>query len=1569
MSVSSLTIVSNGTSLTVGLGQPFNVDGLIDFRNYDLRSADPQSFPVTMRSIVPNTTPLSSGSNAQTLAGNQITLPGHTFSMLDIGSYIFLDSPFNTVSYARITSIVGSDTVTVDKSIVGSDLNVPYTLTTGVTSLTITTTKPTNGGTYLFSLRNAKTAITGEPMQLISSFTADAALPRISSVNVLDDGQFIVTFTDPMLADSFLTSKLEYAVTGPSIVQIESVNTLSPTQVVIKTNGLGTGSYLLTVNATGTPHDSAGNPIDPLFNTAIFSGSVPTTVRSIFVDHGPITKPPLVLQSGVTATIVDAQTVALPGASVSPSMLGLSLTLTTATNGGTFRITSIVSATRVKVAASFHLPDAQNGNITWQLFDPRDGVIADDPTDVTVRINNVPTAAASVVGLLGQIIMPTAPSETDIVSVDYHWVVNPVVDFRRMNSKEFRFNNWDRDIGRPNDASRHKYRYNNTLIQPPSFVPLDIRAAIAQPEQRDLKYRAYERAYTAVFNDPNLLLFNSPVNHIAFPPLSRPISPVSVNYQAIVLPETDPFNPWTRLGTGAASIVNNTLVIQDNSAGPFPGGQPIFWTRPIDLTYPHVFAIAWRMLLSQDPITEGVFTGVAAGYSDDRKAVVVGYLDDGGIHKIGFLKAGAGNDPSLISSWSGGLDGSGNPTGLPFVFDWSTIHSYRLFRDQDGTIRLFFDGSVVESLRITEPELPFLEELSEPFTQLQGTFFGSISRPAANTSTWNFLLYSAQPLNPFQTAPSVFVSYEGTTTPEVASQPWTPVGFHGTETISNNTALILDSTSATDLSTEAVAGLVGGDFKGFVRIEPLLRASSDVVLDVNVSLRTFTSGVTPNAVMAAVDDGTFLAQLCFFADQSAPKFSYGGRSFPDQFSPYFWSKTGGATPSMVGQTLRISDASTSDGLVYFLDDVQPPSSITRVASSLNDYILEFRVKVISHTPDVGGFSGVWSQAYDGARAVGVMLQEVLGQKYVTLASDGVPVVGGQFAFNWDDGKFHTYRLVKNTIGSLVSLFVDTVFIGTVAYSAFTFVPASPDGMISFGSSSPASMQAQSVVDWAYANCWRVLSGFRTFVGMWKGYDADALTGYHLPLKVTGRNALVNGNALGDPLGNFIVNGVSVGDQLIVDTGLNKGVYTVASVSAQSLTVNTPSFPVTPSNVAYRIVTETDWTTPHRYRLVRDPGGGVSIFLDTIAQPLIRVGYNNIDLPSSVVGISRILAGGLPSVVFGAFDPTNLSQTAWDFVRYGVTRPINELGIVPHHQVMNQRNVMASYEHHITNIPHTHTDFWSESEGIPPQTNADVLRNQNLVAYTLLNEGTPLVPLTQTYEVRRPTPVVVPIVGFNRPEDVLNAQAFVMNESAEEVKLIVPKDVLYDSLQVIERDTGSQNLIAPFDDESQPMYGTLSFQNTVCLTYDANQLPENDATAVTPWAFVATNPAHVNRSVFGGTLTYGTDATGTTTIYRNVTPLPDAISLQTEVKFRLKLLQDSTGGTGDTQVRFGFSSIGLTMALAFVTTPLGERYVLIVDLNNNAVVGGIPFDFNDSSYHTYRVVRDPGQAAVQVFIDS
>jgi hypothetical protein len=1587
----------DGNTVSVEFPEEMRLDGVTDPRKYRF-TAPINATSINVESVIPNLVTRQTGTQGQVIAP-----PGATISKVfdtytgvitpeHIGDYIFItdsDSPdqrsFSPSEAYRIEDFSGTQ-VLLDRPLPAADpsngVYVPgvgftpgtgqlsWTHTSAVKSLTIKTSEFTRNQIYKIEVKNLKRKVRLDLFSAQGTFTSTAARPKVVSAQFLaEDGTIIVKFDEGMRIDNALLDPGEYSVSGPTDVLIKEVRSLSPTTVAIHTNGFGSGSYVVTVNATGTPKDIAGNPMDPVFNNAIFSGSVPLISRSIFTDKGPIVKPELTLQSGTGGTIqtqvtqhfgnVTINEVVLPGGTFTSGHVGKYVELGGSTvNAGFFKVVSVVSPTRLKLEANLRLPDASNGALTWRLYDPRTGDIADDPSDVVVRVNGIPVVPEAVVGLLGQIVLGSAPDPTDDVKVDYNWIPDPTVEIRRLNSREFKLNGWANDSGRPTNT-QHTYRYRNVLISPSTFVPEVVLAEQIQPLLRELHYRAYERAYSVSLNDPNLFLLNTPIHRIAYPPLSRQIPEESVSYAADTLPEVDPTAPWERKGIGLATVASGSLTVQDNTGGPYPTGNPLFWVRDADFTFQHVFAMTWRMrVVSSTPV--GVFTGVAAGWSDDQKVALVGFLDDGGVKKIGFLRAGFGNDPSVISAWAGGISSPG-----PVALDWSIDHGYRILRDRDGVIRLYLDGDVVETLRILPSELPFLEELDDPFDQVQGVFFGSLSRQAANVSTWDFVRYLVLPTNPEQSVPSISVAFEGDQLPEEAPNPWTPIGYHGNASLFSG-SLLVDSTSAT---AAVDVGLINGDFRGYTRIEPLLQVSSDVILDVAPQLRTYTHGVTPDAVMVAVDDGSRLVQVSFMPTKPQPKYSYPGRSLPQDATPKPWLPLGSEIGRMAGQTLVIEDSSTIDGLIYALEDLEPNGSDSRVLETTNDYYVEFKFKVLSYTPDGSGenFCGLTVDTFDGTRTIGLMTKQTpSGTRRLAFHSDGISLgPSAQFDFDWFDGSVHVVRIVKNTLGNLVSLFVDNALLGTSPYTSFSVTGGNPT--ISFGSATTISTASLSVVEWHYVNTWRgqPSSGVRKYVGIWKGFDNNLLTGYYLPTKVEG-DAAVAGNALTASV-NFVTLGVLVGDDLIVDYGPNKGVYSIASVSPGAVTIS-GTFPVGPSEVKYRIPAQTDWTASHKYRLVRDPSGAVALLLDSDATPLIRLDYNEVTLPPSSAGLPYKIHNGMPSVTWGAFDSTNLSQVAWDFVRYIVTKSLSESRIVPHHHVLNQRNVMSSPV--TAAVAHGRTQFSSSSTGIPYPWE-EFVNNPLVEPYTKLNEGTPLVPQTQTYEVRRPTPSVYFLSGLNRPEDILNADGdFLLNDGSTEIRLIVPKDVLYDSLQIVENSSGEPDYIAPISDEYNPIaLKKLSWQKEVCGTYAGDVLPEQDPGFGTQWVLESDNPGSVVTTNFNGILTYGVGPSTGNTIYRNPTPLTDPIGLNTKVDFTLKVLNDTSSGTDDTGIRFGFSAFGtITAALAFVTTPSGDREVRLLDMATQQIVASILFDFLDGSYHTYRLVKNIDDGTVDFLID-
>jgi hypothetical protein len=1385
----------------------------------------------------------------------------------------------------------------------------------------------------------------------------------VSANFLISSSIVLVDFSVDLQVDSILIDPTSYTVTGPSSVTILGVSTANSRTIALSVSGVVPGTYLVTV--VGVIHSIDLELLLVGGNNASFVALSPYSARSIFTHKGPIVKPERVVQSGnqwsvQTTTmpffgITTTNEVVLTGASLDASHIGLYLRLEQATgvadlvNGGLYKIISVTNPTRVRVESSFRPPasDPSNNLVTnvWTIYDPNVGFIANNPSDVIVRVNGTPVSVDLVIGLLGQIVLTSPPAPGSSISIDYSWISNPTVEIRRLNSKEFRSNQWDRTtwssfpyrnvLQRSEGATRRLNKafgigttLTNTItdssvnfltsqvvigdtlvitsgvnignyqvllvgahsvtistifpqvtsIQAPYSIPGrdDIRAPQPQPVLRELFYRAYERAYTAVSNDPTLLVLNSPKNRIAYKPLSRQISEVSVAYDADTLPEVDPIHPWQQVGIGTASVAGGFLSVTHSTIGPYPEGQPFFWTQGVDLTFPHAYATTWRLRLDST-IPDGVFTGVCTGWSDSSRVAVLGYLLDGGVRKIGFLTRGNGNNPSLITGWSGGLDGLGNPTGVPIVFDWSTLHSYRLFRDTSGVVRFYVDGEVIASLAISEAQLPFLEELDDSFNEIQNIFFGALSRKATSQSSWDFVHYLVLPTNPQQSVPSAFASYTPVLLPENSSPPWTPVGYHGNESLLGG-LFVLDSTSATDLATSSEVGLVGGDFKGFNRIEPLLSVSSNTVLDFGVTLRTLTHGIAPNSVMVAVDDGNRLVQVCFFPTRSQPKVSYPGRSLPQDATPRPWMSFGGSPVSMVGRILRIEDTSLVDGRVFAIEDLEPIGSDNRILSSFkvqntttsvsmvvstftdlaanfdivlvqagdnliitsgvnagtyqiesattttitisgtfpvnlsattnyevpsNDYIYEFKCEVLSSTPDLTAdhFCGATVDAYDGLKTVGVMLRKDPSPQ-VAFHSDGIVVQS--FVFNWDDQRTHVYRVVKNGVANLVILYIDGVLIGSYAYSGFTTV-ATATPTLSFGSSTTSSNQSLSVVDWHYVNGWRAqtITGVRHYVGIWKGSDANSLLGYYLPLSAKGQ-ARTSGNQLTDLLADFVASGVQIGDDLIIDVGENRGVYSIASVNPTTLTTSIQFPQPGPTVLDYRIPSQLEWAIDHTYQLLRDPSGFIGLFIDSSTTPIIQVEYNHTTLPSSSVGIPYQFNRGLPSVTWGAFDPTNLSQSAWKFLQYGITRAPIEVKEVPSHQVSNQRNIMSSPEHLFGQVPHNHTQYSSASTGVPYLWES-YANNPNSHAFTQLNEGTPLVPSTQTFEVRKKSiPPFAPYSASGFGGSALGTDGFgygtVGAVPSLRVSFQVPPGVLYNRLEVIEHASGKYNLLTAFSDD-------------------------------------------------------------------------------------------------------------------------------------------------------------------------
>jgi len=1497
---------------------------------------------VGVLSVAINLSYSSEGTTCDVVSTNQANLYGATYG-LALGDFLHVAG-----SIAQVVGASNTGThweVLIDRPLSGSD---SWVASKGVTQVDLKLSKPTKGTTYSLKLsglyyRSPKEPFVCNPLLL----EADNVFgPKLTEVNVLADGTLLVRFSSPMNQDSTnLTRPEVYTILGDTAVQVVRVRSLDSQTVVLETLGLRYGSYVLTANAV-TLVDQSLNTLDSTFSALPFTGVDPEKNRSIFTDRGPITKREDVLQSGLSVEMSGPNELTISDGSFDSTHVGLMLRLSGVDLSGSYRVISAPEPKVLKLAASFSSFDGSS--TSWELVDPRSGMLADSPSDVTVLINGVGVTPERVIGLRGQIVLPIIPEPTDTVTVDYNWISNPTVEFRSLNSPEFRLNSWNRDSHDTGQSRR--YRYNLVTVRPGDYQALDTRVLSPSPQQRGLKYRGFEREYSNLRNDSSRLRLNTPQHKISYPKRNRILTEVSVFYESDTLPELS--TPvWVKSGSGSATTSIGVLTTQNTL------GSPLIWVQDLDLTFDNVFALAWRGGVPAVAAKDGVWSGLVVGYSDEYKSYLLGFLEDSlGTKYLGFLLGGSQDRLEDLDSWRGATDSN------LIEFDWSVLHSYRLFKTATGVVSLYLDGGVVPSLEITDDRAPNLNELGSPLSQVQGVVFGHASQIAVATANWDFVRYSVKPLRSEETALATFVSYEGDSLPERDTAPWTPIGYQGTATLVSDSRLLLETTSATDQEV----GLISGDFKSYSKLEPLLTTASEVAVDVGIQVLSSTGGADPYAVTFGIVDADRLLQVSLVSSEPSPVLSYGGRLLPESFGDYAWSSVGSQPARMVGRTLRIEDSSDTDGKVYFCEDSEAPLSSNRVLHSSFDYAFESRVDVISYITDLDGFAGVYFQVYDGLRSVGLMFTEVLGVKYLEFQSDGssltVPV---SFVYDWSDGS-HSYLLRKSASGDLVSLFVDGSFVGSTAYSSFTIPVPSNEGQLTFGSATPISTGSVSVVDWYSCNAWRYTESPR-FVGIWKGTETSSLLDFHIASRVEG-NASIQANTLEDLHADFIAAGVTSGQLLAIDSGFNRGVYAISNVVSSTVLTVASTWTKSPSEVHYSVLQETDWSNPIRLRLSKGDTGQVTLTDLASGTALVSLDYSSPAIPRAEGSIFETVTAGLPAVCFGSYSGPALSRSLWDYVRYGITSSAFDGYIVPPHQVLNQWNIMESPERLTTQVAHVLTSFKSSSTGITPNTYPDFLDNTAVEAHTLLNEGTPLMPLTQSTNYREPVSSRIYSSSLNNPKALLNSSTFRLNDPTFAYVLEIPPGVLYSSLQVIESTEGSQGRIAPFYDNYAPRLGAINYTTNTCLGYSGSILPENDLSSGTPWRRNSTDPTQVQASTDGTSLHYGTLGP-TQTAYLNDTPLPDAPSLQTTATFRLRLEQDGSAGLGDSQVRFGLSAPGMTVGIGFVTDALGERSVQVFDLKSNVVLGYATFDYLDGQYHTYRITRDPCAKLVQVTVDT
>lgn len=755
--------------------------------------------------------------------------------------------------------------------------------------------------------------------------------------------------------------------------------------------------------------------------------------------------------------------------------------------------------------------------------------------------------------------------------------------------------------------------------------------------------------------------------------------------------------------------------------------------------------------------------------------------------------------------------------------------------------------------------------------------WGSISRPATNSTIWSFDRYSSTPDAIVETLRGLVVAAEMSDPPEEdANHEWWIWGGFGYSLIdSSGDTLLLKSTSASpsiDLSY------------GYGRFEPSFNRRVFCDCDAEFLIESGILGAGDLAVQVADDLRQVRLVNILYREgfpsgvyrrlASLASISISGLMTPAEQGWVPSASTGMPSASAQNQWVTITKADGEEG--FWRGRILPGSDDS------GGRIIEARLAVTSYTAGGGGEIGPMWGANVGS---GVLLYHVRatlkdGPPRVVL-TDQSGTEHASFNFDWTDGEFHTYRMIADpTVGTVVLVVDDTVQ-GSVTLPSFA--SASNDRFVRMG-----TMDADGAS-----------------VAVWDSFNVTTL-----PLSSVKRT-----------LGVFVGRtGLGVND--IDAYALPRTDGTSAQNSEASATIK-----------------EMDWTSLIRVRVHLDQTWGVSIYRPDIPPPPWFTGDFATQITDPTAAWINVEYPRLPlardmksSVMFGSLDPRSITQQRWKQVRYRLFNTPTEDYIQPQGMVLNRYNVISSGEYNVDITPevvtvtsltstlvsirsaHMNADrifnvvvngsvlpssTWTFDQStqtitftnpLPadeypvtvafapakPVTETYICSQPFSESVTKLNEDTPPYPMSQTAHA---TSQVVFGSKLNDPSDVLGDPDFILNDPYRTVEWSDPDGAMYDSLKFCEVDNGGERgMLTIACDGPAPENGLieLDLDGTMGAYWDVFSVPGGPAG---PWgngspviggtmaSFDQLNPGIFHWS--GGNLnTDGTWGPGTAVWYPN-----------------------------------------------------------------------------------------------------
>lgn len=766
---------------------------------------------------------------------------------------------------------------------------------------------------------------------------------------------------------------------------------------------------------------------------------------------------------------------------------------------------------------------------------------------------------------------------------------------------------------------------------------------------------------------------------------------------------------------------------------------------------------------------------LASKFNSHRTATGVHYVDDsvnkvGPVRQVGILTSRG--FPEHESSWNCG------------AVDWTETTTYRLYRDVDGNMSLYVSGGITPIATADHADLPAASDLDIRIDPVQQIFFGAVWREATSSSGWAFIRTNITPVDSNQIADNKSVLYDVSVVPELDQDaPWITIGQGGTERILTGPPprLMLDSTSSVPLSTSGLLGFTTGEYRGFLRSEPILSVSTTSAIEFLASVSYWTFSLDNKSSGVFIDDGTLSVHFVFLQHMPSPATITGTSTQPFSIAAFdtailsignaqsiqivfpapvttaaaaaavinaavgfvFATDDGSGRVKLTDSTLGASSKITLIGGAaleklglnpgtYFGRDSNPEPKVSWFGESLPD------ADVISWTVSGGQQSSMYG------RTLRITDSSVSDFRSYTQSDSfyTAPVLGPSFDWKVDA----RLAVLSYTPGDQVMSGTNLRFAGSIlnidegpsgkGVEIHTAVDASGTPFLNVLSYNPGTNSLDQKANFPFAWNDGLPHTINLFTSKGSGVCVLLVDGTVLgTFSYTTLNPGFSGPSISFGSGGAAVaNGdlrtaMSVTDWTSVAVFKDSKISDPAASSRRYIGIYGGG---DPSLLSSYYIHQIDWTVPHLYRIVRDPSTAVSVYVDGASVPSISVSYDSLTLPPSSSSFLKDITDSKQVVAFGGFNAFEISRTIWGPIKYSLGKMTITDRRVPPHQVLSQGNAFASPEHLRTSVAHKHAGFRVYSGGTPLD---EFMYDSSIEAFTQLGEGTAPVPMTQDLESR------------------------------------------------------------------------------------------------------------------------------------------------------------------------------------------------------------------------------------------